>query len=313
MHFTALINEFYWGYQMTLIQLRHFVVLAERGSFGQAAAVLHLTQPALTRSIQALEDELDGRLFDRLGRRIELTPFGREILIRARRLVSDAEALKQSGKGLKAGLTGSLRVGLSSGPGALLSSGLLMFMAHNHPQLHFQISRGNTAVLMDELREQHLDAAVVDARSVRPASDIRISQVFDLDAGFLARADHPLVRRGVPVTIDDVRAYPIASTPLSEEVARILISRYGPQANPDDMVTLRSDETGSVVDVARQGDAIVLTACAAAPGLVSLPMAPPLAATARFGMVTLAQRQEAPAVRILRGWLNGWIGELETG
>ena len=153
---------------------------------------------------------------------------------------------------------------------------------------------------------------MVDARSVRPASDLRISQVFDLNAGFLARADHPLVQRGLPVTIDDALAYPIASTPLSEEVARILISRYGPQANPDDMVTLRSDETMSLVDVARQGDAIVLTANAAAPGLVSLPMAPPLAATARFGMVTLAQRQEAPAVRILREWLANWIGEIES-
>ena len=59
---------------MTLVQLRHFVVLAEQGAFVQASKALYLTQPALTRSIQALEDELGGRLFDRLGRRIALTP-----------------------------------------------------------------------------------------------------------------------------------------------------------------------------------------------------------------------------------------------
>lgn len=294
---------------MTLVQLRHFVVLADLASFVQASKVLYVTQPALTRSIQALEDELGGRLFDRLGRRIALTPFGSEALQRARRLVADAEALKQTGKGLHAGLIGTLRIGLSSGPGALLSAPLMLHMAGHHPRLQLQISRGNTAVLIDELREQHLDAAVVDVRSLRPSADLEVAQVFELAAGFLVRPDHPLVQRGRPVGIDDVLAYPVASTPLSDEVARLLIGRYGPQANPDDMVTLRSDETLTIVEVARQSHAIVLTAHAAAQGLVPLDMVPALDATARFGLVTLGQRQEAPALRILRDWLSGWIGQ----
>ena len=292
---------------MTLVQLKHFVVLAELGSYVQASAALYLTQPALTRSIQALEDELGGPLFDRIGRRIGLTPFGHEVLSRARRLVADAEALKQTGKGLHAGLVGSLRIGLSSGPGALLSTPLMLHMAQHHPRLHLQISRGNTSVLVDELREQHLDALVVDARSVRPSADLAVSQVFELAAGFLVRPDHPLMQRGQPVGIEDALAYPVASTPLSDEVARILISRYGLQANPDDMVTLRSDETLSLIEVARQSDVIVLTIHSAAPGLVPLPMSPPLESTARFGMVTLAQRQEAPALRILREQLPRWV------
>lgn len=292
---------------MTLVQLRHFVVLAERGAFVQAAKALYLTQPALTRSIQGLEDELGGRLFDRLGRRIALTPFGHEVLQRARRLVADAEALKQTGKGLHAGLIGMLRIGLSSGPGALLSVPLMLHMGEHHPKLQLQISRGNTGVLVDALRDQRLDAAVLDVRSVRPAADLDIAQTFELPAGFLVRPDHPLRQRGRPVQIDEVLAYPVASTPLSDEVARILIGRYGPQANPDDMVTLRSDETLSIVEVARHSHAIVLTAHAAAPGLVPLDLSPPLDATARFGLVTLSQRQEAPALRILREWLAGWL------
>lgn len=292
---------------MTLVQLRHFVVLAELGAFVQAAKALHLTQPALTRSIQGLEDELGGRLFDRLGRRIALTPFGHEVLQRARRLVADADALKQTGKGLHAGLIGTLRIGLSSGPGALLSVPLMLHMSEHHPKLQLQISRGNTGVLVDALRDQRLDAAVLDVRSVRPAADLDIAQTFELAAGFLVRPDHPLRQLGRPVQIDEVLAYPVASTPLSDEVARMLIGRYGPQANPDDMVTLRSDETRTIVEVARRSHAIVLTAHAAAEGLVPLDMAPPLGATARFGLVTLSRRQEAPALRILREWLAGWL------
>ncbi len=165
---------------------------------------------------------------------------------------------------------------------------------------------------MHELRAQHLDAVIVDVRSLRPAADLQVSQVFELAAGFLVRPDHPLRQSGRPVGIDEVLAYPVASTPLSDEVARLLIGRYGPQANPDDMVTLRSDETLSIVEVARLSDAIVLTADAAAPGLVRLDMAPPLDATARFGLVTLAQREEAPALRILREQLPVWVDRVSA-
>lgn len=295
---------------MTLVQLRHFVVLAEAGSFVQASAVLYLTQPALTRSIRALEDELGGPLFDRLGRRIALTPFGREVLARARRLVSDAEALKHAGRGMHAGLIGKLRVGLSSAPGALLGTPLLLHTARHHPRLQVQISRGNTAVLLEALREQELDAAIVDIRAMRPSAELAVDLAFELDAGFLVRPGHPLAQRSGPVSLPDVLAYPVASTPLSDEVARILMARYGPAANPDDMVTLRCDETLTIVELARQSDAVVLTVNAVAADLVRLPMVPALAATARFGLVTLARRQEAPALRILREQLATWIAGL---
>lgn len=292
---------------MTLVQLRHLVVLADMGSFVQASAALFLTQPALTRSIHALEDELGGTLFDRLGRRIALTPFGHEVLGRARRLVSDAEALKQAGQGLHAGLIGQLRVGLSSAPGALLSTPLMLHMAEHHPRLQVQISRGNTAVLLKALREQQLDAAIVDIRDMRPSAELQVTLAFELAAGFLARPDHPLAHRSGLVSLDDVMAYPVASTPLSDEVARLLIARYGPRANPDDMVTLRCDESLSIVEVARRSNAIVLTVNAVAQGLTRLDVSPSLEATARFGLVTLAQRQEAPALRILREQLPHWI------
>jgi DNA-binding transcriptional LysR family regulator len=295
---------------MTLVQLRHFVVLANEGSFVQASVALFLTQPALTRSIHALEEELGGALFDRLGRRISLTPFGDEMLARARRLVSDADALKQAGQGLHAGLIGQLRVGLSSAPGALLSTPLMLHMAEHHPRLQVHISRGRTAVLLHSLQEQHLDAAIVDIRDMRPSADLKVSLAFELNAGFLARPEHPLVQRGSPVGIEDVMAYPVASTPLSDEVARILIARYGPQANPDDMVTLRCDETMSIVDVARRSNAIVLTVNAAAVDLIRLDVSPSLDATARFGLVTLAKREEAPALRILREHLPNWTDAL---
>ena len=76
---------------MTLVQLRHLISLAETGSFSRSATALFLTQPALSRSIRALEDEMGQPLFDRIGRRNELTPFGLEVLERARNIVFEVD------------------------------------------------------------------------------------------------------------------------------------------------------------------------------------------------------------------------------
>ena len=295
---------------MTLVQLRHLVCLADLGSYVQASKALFLTQPALTRSIQSLEEEMGGRLFDRLGRRIELTALGSEVLYRARQLVSDAEALKQTGKVMHAGLIGVMRMGLSSAPGALFSTPLMLYMAEHHPRLKVEISRGHTDVLLKQLLDQQLDGAIVDIRAMRPSSQLQVAQAFELATGFLVRKDHPLTRLDRAATLLDLQHYPIASTPLSDEVARILMSCYGPDANPDSLVTLRCDETLSIVELARCSDAIVLTAKGVAPDLVVLDVTPSLNATARFGLVTLSKRQEAPAMRILREQLAGWVAKL---
>lgn len=87
---------------MTLTQIRHFIGLAQAGSFVKASGQLFLTQPALSRSIKSLEDELGQLLFDRTGKKIELTPFGHRTLQRCQALVEEVEALKSSGKVLGA-------------------------------------------------------------------------------------------------------------------------------------------------------------------------------------------------------------------
>ncbi len=172
---------------MTLVQLRHFVVLARLGSYVQASKELFVTQSALSRSIQSLEDELGQPLFDRLGRRTEPTPFGRDVLQRAQSLVNDADALKQLGRDLHTGQTGKLRLGLSSAPGALLTRPLLLHMAEHHPRLQLEISRGNTDVLLQSLQAQQLDGAIVDIRAMRPSSVLRVTQAFALPASFMVR------------------------------------------------------------------------------------------------------------------------------
>ena len=289
---------------MTLVQLRHFLSLAQTGSFTRSAEALHLTQPALSRSVRALEEELHETLFDRIGRRSELTPFGQGLLERARRTVLEADELAATGRQMRAGRAGTLRIGLGSGPGAMLMTPLLQTIATDHPRLHVAISRGHTVPLTEALRARELDALVVDARSLAPAADLRVDALHEMRGAFLCRPAHPLLHRRGPLRFDAVRRYPLASTPLSDEVARTLVERYGPAAHPGSCVTLRCEEIASLVDVVTHSDAVLLAIRAAAPGLVELALTPPLASSARFGLVTLAGRAEAPALRIVRALME---------
>ena len=289
---------------MTLVQLRHLIALAELGSFSKAAPALFLTQPALSRSIRALEDELGLPLFDRVGRRIELTPLGRATLERARRLVADTDELLAGGQGLAGGRAGTLRVGMGSGPGAMLMTPLLLQVARERPGLTVEVARGSTERLVQALRERTLDALVVDVRSLPPAADLQVDAVHEMRGAFMVRAGHPLARHQGVLRFADLSGYPLASTPLSDEVARVLIQRYGPRADPAQAVTLRCEELASLVEVGRASDAVLFAIRAAAPDMVELTLTPALDATARFGLVTLARRSAAAALPVLQALMR---------
>src|SRR6478672_11839932 len=110
---------------MNLQQIDHLLALAETGSFSRASEKVHLSQPALSRSIRMLEEELGMQLVDRIGKRNELTPFGAMVLARAKRISMEAHELKRSAALLNDGLSGSVKLGLGGAPSALFSAPLL--------------------------------------------------------------------------------------------------------------------------------------------------------------------------------------------
>ena len=277
---------------MTLVQLRHFIALARAGSFVRASDVLCMTQSALSRSIKSLEDELGRLLFDRVGKRIELTAFGQEVLVRSQALVEEAEQLKHSGRRLSADDSGRIRLGLSSGPGAMLSAPVMAHFAKHFPKFHVDIVRANTSSLAQMLRDRQLDALVVDIRSLRPAPDLKVSQIVEMDGTFMCRPDHPLASLS-RVGFAQLAKFPVASSPLSEELARILVERYGEKAHPSVLVKYSSDELSHMVALAQDTDAVLLAIRACAPDLVQVNLQPALNTKARFGLVTIANKAEA--------------------
>ena len=291
---------------MNLRHLEHLLALDETGSFSRAADAQHITQSALSRSIQALESELGTRLIDRIGKRNELTPFGKTVIARARRIVLEAAELKRSVGFLHDGHLGALRIGLGSGPAALLMAPFLHHMARRHPGVEVSIEPSGTEFQVKRLRDREFDALVVDLRRVTSAADLNIEDLGRLRAGFLCRAGHPLLASGTPVGFAQLLRYPLASTPLSATAGRNLIARYGPDADPHTAITLRCDDIPALLHAVQGSDAVfvgtlaVARTAAPAGSLVELPVSPALDDGAHFGFVTLAARTEAPALAIFR-------------
>jgi DNA-binding transcriptional LysR family regulator len=291
---------------MNLRHLEHLLAVADTGSFSRAAEQQHLTQSALSRSIQTLEGDLGARLIDRTGKRNELTPLGQAVAVRARRMVFEAAELRRSAALLKQGDLGTIRIGLGSGPGAMLMTPFLIHMARHHPGVHVSMSPGATELHLLQLRQRTLDALVIDVRRIAPAPDLAIENLTELRTGFVCRSGHPLLKTGKPMFFDDILRYPLASTPLSAEVAHILVKLFGLRADPQQAVSLRCDDITSLIEAVKASDAIYLGILAAARTgieagqLAELATEPSLDIGARFAFVTLVGRTEAPSMGLFR-------------
>jgi DNA-binding transcriptional LysR family regulator len=152
---------------MDLRHLRAFVAVADTGGFARAAARLHLSQPALSRQIAALEGELDVRLFDRVGRGSRLTSEGEDLLRRARRLVGEADALGARASALRGGHTGILRVGATPQNLENLLAHFLPPYRHGHPGVEVRLIEDGAARLPARLDRGDIHFAIMQAGDAR--------------------------------------------------------------------------------------------------------------------------------------------------
>ena len=145
---------------MELRHLRYFVSAAEAASVSKAALRVHISQPALSRQIRDLEVELGLRLFDRIGRRIQLTAEGRELLKWSRDVLAQVEAIGERARALVAGAVGSLRIGATPQTIQSLMAGFLAVYRRSRPGVEISLTEAGGVRLLDLLVQGDLDVAV---------------------------------------------------------------------------------------------------------------------------------------------------------
>lgn len=141
--------------------LRYFVAVAEEMHFGRAAARLHMTQPPLSQTIQALESQLGTPLFSRTRRSVALTAAGRALLPEAQRLLMQAESLPALVQRAAAGESGQLRLAfVSSADYSVLPIALREFRSA-YPAVQIDLREATSDVQLEELAAGNIDLGIL--------------------------------------------------------------------------------------------------------------------------------------------------------
>jgi len=145
---------------MNLKHVRTFVAVAEHGTVSSAAARLRITQPALSRQLQSLQDEVRLKLFDHVNRRLVLTSGGEEFLRHCRGLVAQADAVLASAQALGSGTTGVLRIGAAPQTIARFFPSFLPRYERHHPNVRVDLVEASGARQIEMVTEGELHFAI---------------------------------------------------------------------------------------------------------------------------------------------------------
>jgi DNA-binding transcriptional LysR family regulator len=188
-----------------LRHLRYFVSVAEQGSVSRAALDVHVSQPALSRQIRDLEEELGVRLFDRIGRGIQLTAQGEDLLRHSRDVLARAESVRERARALAGGVAGVLRVGATAQATQSILAGFLARYRRARPGIEVQLTEEGGVRLLELLEQGALHLAISavlgGARLLsRPLFPIRVLAV---------AAPRPSWRRRRTVDVADLEKEPL--------------------------------------------------------------------------------------------------------
>ncbi len=185
--------------------LTAFLAVAESGSFSTAAERLFVTQPAVSKRIAQLEQQLGTRLFDRVGRRIRLTEAGEALLPRARQVLLDLEDMGRAISNLTGQVSGTLRIGTSHHIGLHRLPPVLRRFSREYPDVKLDIHFIDSEEAWEAVLHGDLEMGVV---TLPPQPDPRLHSqaVWQDPLVFMAAPEHPLARLD-RVTLETLTGY----------------------------------------------------------------------------------------------------------
>lgn len=217
---------------MELRQLKYFIAVAEELNFGRAAARLHLSQPPVTRQIQALEDELGAQLFVRTPKGVVLTPAGEALLrdaISIRTLVAQAvDRAQRAGRGQ----TGVLDVGVYGSSALNIVPKILAAFTKTHPDVKILLHNAHRSLQIEALRQGRI--LIAFDRYIPDDEDLAVERVARERLLVALHANHPLASRPV-ISVGDLRGEPMIMpgglNALTANVALSLCRAHGLEPN----------------------------------------------------------------------------------
>lgn len=186
---------------MDIQNLDAFVQVAETGSFSAAAETLHITQPAVSKRIALLEDELDGELFDRIGRVISLTEAGRALLPHAKSVQRELAAAARSVRDLSGEVSGELKLATSHHIGLHRLPPVLSRFSRDYTSVQIDIDFMDSEQAYELITQGRVEMAVVTLAPERESRLVSVP-VWSDPLDFMVASDHELLQRGQPELAD---------------------------------------------------------------------------------------------------------------
>lgn len=289
---------------MDLKRLRHVVALAQNNSFAQAAEVVHLSQPAFSRSIQSLEEEFGVELFTRGQRKITPTPYGKLVVERAQRMLSEAKSLQRDVKRMRAHEFGEIALGFGPIPAAALLESMLTRITREHPSIRVRIEITHWRNLLKLLEMDELDFFIADTRELLSSERLAIEPLPEFRIGVYCRHNHPALR-SQPVDLSDVVKYSIASFKLPDNMFAEFTQSLEFDGDPRTLFSVQCDNMPTLERVALNSDLLVIGPRMAfrdaveSGRLVELDLINPLKVTTRMGIIRIRDRMVAPGAELL--------------
>lgn len=183
-------------------QIRAFVEITRKGSFTAAAESLHLTQPAISKRIVALENQLGSQLFDRVGREAKLTETGRDLLPMAENMLLSFSNIRKMAVNMKNQVRGTLQLGTSHHVGLHRLPPVLRSFSKRYPDVELALRFIDSEEGVKGVASGELELALITLPSA-PPDNLEVYAVWDDPLAVVVSNDHPLAGRH-SVSIDDL-------------------------------------------------------------------------------------------------------------
>lgn len=192
-------------------RLKHLIVLAAHRHFGRAAQALHITQPALTKSIQALEAELDVTLLDRTRGAVELTAYGELVVQRGKSLLAAEENLRRDIAHLAEHATGSLRVAIGPYMAVMCAFSAAANFVATHPAIKLGLWVGGWREVLQQVSNEVVDFGIVELSGVSQHRTLITEIIGEQDCHFFCGPHHPLLSQPM-VALAQLTEFPWVSS-----------------------------------------------------------------------------------------------------
>lgn len=234
---------------MDLKQLRALVTVADTGNVTRASALLNLVQPAVSRQLKLLEQDIGTPLFERERHGMELTAAGRTLVEYARRILDDVAKARAEIRPASGEVGGIVSIGLLSSTAELLAGALVAQVAQHYPGIRLRLQVGYVGHLMRLMEADELDATLL--YGLKQASHLQVRPLLQEDLWVIGPASARLQRRR-PMTMKQLASRAIV-LPSAPHGLRTLIEEGATRAGVQLRTVVETNEMNVQKQLVREG------------------------------------------------------------